>query len=151
MNAAEMWNRFVAENKIQHSEYEEWAFGDAPDELADLVLSGIKTGTSSAYPLYELENEPLPQAGEYSVILDSKAEAVCVIKTTNVEIFPFRDVGESHAYKEGEGDKSLNYWQKLHKAFFKKCMEDAGLVFDENMLVVYEEFEVVYSGKDLAC
>lgn len=151
MNAAEMWNRFVAENKIQHSEYEAWAFGDAPDELANLVLRGIKTGTSSAYPLYELGNEPLPQKGEYSVILNSKDEAVCVIKTVNVEMLSFKEVGEMHAYKEGEGDRSLKYWRQVHKKFFETCMTEAGLMFDEDMLVVYEEFEVVYSGKDLAC
>lgn len=147
MNAIEMWNQFITENKIQECEYEAWAFGDAPDELADLVLRGIKTGTSSAYPLYELEHEPLPQKEEYSVILNSKEEAICVIKVTNVTVLPFKDVGEIHAYKEGEGDRSLKYWRRVHKDFFEKCMCEAGLVFDEDMLVVYEEFKVVYAGE----
>lgn len=146
MTAAEMWNQFITENEIGKIEYEAWAFGDVSDELANLVLEGIKTGTSSAYPLYELADEQLPQADEYSVILDSQGNAICIIKTTNVEILPFKDVEEIHAYKEGEGDKSLDYWRQVHKVFFEKCMQDAGLVFDENMLVVFEEFEVVYDG-----
>ena len=147
MTAEEMWNQFIAEKKICDTEYEAWAFGDAPDVLAELVLKGIKTGTSSAYPLYELAEEIIPQADEYSVILDSKGNAVCIIKTTKVEVLPFKDIDETHAYKEGEGDKSLAYWRQVHRSFFEKCMKKEGLVFDENMLVVFEEFEVVYDGE----
>ena len=36
---------------------------------------GVKTATASAYPMYALEKEPLPEAGEYSVILDSREQA----------------------------------------------------------------------------
>ena len=53
-------------------EYEAWAFGESPDKLAALVKDGIKTATCSAYDLYEIENESLPKAGEYSIILNSR-------------------------------------------------------------------------------
>lgn len=39
------------------------------DLLAHLVEIGEKTATASAYSMYELENEPLPAVGAYSVIL----------------------------------------------------------------------------------
>ena len=143
-SAEKMWNAFRAVNKIDETAYDAWEFGDSPDELADLVLRGVKTGTSSAYPLYELENEPLPKVGEYSVILNSKDEAVCIIKTTKVYVAPFKEANEEHAYKEGEGDRSLSYWRQVHEAFFAKEMAEAGFAFDENMLVVFEEFEVVF-------
>ena len=47
--------------------YEAWGFGDVPDQLADLVLTGIKTATASAYDLSFMEGEadPLPQSGDY--------------------------------------------------------------------------------------
>ncbi|WP_349947019.1 ASCH domain-containing protein [Lacrimispora sp. BS-2] len=144
MNAEQMWNKFVAENQVIETEYQSWAFGAAADELAELVLRGIKTGTASAYPLYEKENESLPKKGDYSVILNSKNEAVCIIKTTKVYIVPFREVRGDHAGKEGEGDGSLEYWRKVHVEFFSKCMAEAGKLFDENMPVVCEEFELVY-------
>ena len=56
--------------------YSAWGFGDAPDQLADLVLKGIKTATASAHDLYFMEGkeEPLPQPGDYSIILDSKED-----------------------------------------------------------------------------
>ena len=144
MTAQEMWERFVNQQHIEEIEYDAWAFGDDADKLADLVRRGIKTGTSSAYPLYGAENEPLPEASGYSVILDSKDEAVCIIENTKVYVVPFCEVSSDHAFKEGEGDRSLSYWRKVHEAFFTACMQEAGLAFDENMMVVCEEFRVVY-------
>ncbi len=139
MKAEQLWKAFGVQ-----ADYEAWAFGDEPDHLASLVCKGIKTGTASAYPVYEAEGEKVPEAGEYSVILDSKDEAVCVIRTTRVRIIPFRDVPADHAWKEGEGDRSLAYWREVHEEFFIGEMEEAGLVFTEDMPVVCEEFEVVY-------
>ena len=139
MTAQEMWNA----SGIQ-AEYEAWAFGDDPDTLAELVRTGVKTATASAYPFYELEGEDLPKAGEYSVILNAKDEAVCIILTTKVYVTPYREVTAEHAWKEGEGDRSLNYWRQVHEAFFRKELEAVGLDFTENMGVVCEEFEVIY-------
>ena len=143
MNASEMWNLYSTHENIV-SEYEAWSFGAEADLLASLVLRGIKTATASAYPLYELEGESIPRAGEYSVILDSQDSAVCIIQTKKVSVVPFCDVDEHQAWKEGEGDRSLAYWREVHERFFTQCMEEAGLSFDENMTVVCEEFEKVY-------
>ena len=139
MTAQEMWNA----SGIQ-ADYEAWAFGDDPDTLAELVRTGVKTATASAYPFYELEGEDLPKAGEYSVILNTKDEAVCIIRTTRVYVTPYREVTAEQAWKEGEGDRSLDYWRRIHEAFFRKELEEAGLTFTEDMGVVCEEFEVVY-------
>ena len=122
--------------------------GDDPDTLAELTRKGIKTATASAGPLYELEGEPLPQAGEYSVILGSRDEAVCVIRTTRVYTTPFCEVTAEHARKEGEGNRSLAYWRQVHEDFFRTELAGAGLEFTPDMPVVCEEFEVVYpSGR----
>lgn len=144
MTGKELWNRFIKENNLADCEYEAWAFGAYADLLADLVVSGTKTATASAYPLYELKKESLPKTGAYSVILDSKENAVCVIQTTKVAVVPFDEVTAEHARKEGEGDKSLDYWRKVHESFFTECMREAGLEFKPDMKVVCEEFVVVY-------
>ncbi|MBQ9827955.1 MAG: ASCH domain-containing protein [Lachnospiraceae bacterium] len=144
MTDKELWDKYAAENDVRDAEYEAWAFGGDPDLLAELVKDGIKTATASAYPLYEIEGEPLPEAGEYSVIRDSGDEAVCIIRTKRVYVAPFKEVSAEHAYKEGEGDRSLEYWRKVHEEFFAECMEEAGLAFTPDMDVVCEEFEVVY-------
>lgn len=60
-------------------------------------------------------------------------------------VVPFCEITESHAFKEGEGDKSLSYWRKVHEEFFENALERKGLSFDEQMKVVCEEFEVLYA------
>lgn len=144
MSGKELWEAFVMEKHLAACPYEAWAFGMEADRLAHLVLTGEKTATASAYSLYELENEPLPAAGEYSVILDSKDNAVCVIQTNKVSIVPFHAVSAEHAYKEGEGDKSLDSWRKVHEKFFTEQLNIVGLEFTPDMKVVCEEFAVVY-------
>ena len=146
MTGKELWNIFIHENNLHSitNDYDAWSFGSAADELAHLVVTGVKTATSSAHPLYELKREPLPLSNVYSVILDSKGNAVCVIKTTKVEIVPFNEVTAEHAYKEGEGDRSLSDWREVHEKFFTKALNRVGLNFTFNMNVVCEEFSVVY-------
>lgn len=143
MNAGEMWKFYCDKSGVQGT-YEAWAFGGVPDALAELVLNGVKTATASAYPLYALEREPLPKEGEYSVILNAKNEAVCVTRTTKVSVVPFREVSAAHAFREGEKDRSLDSWRTIHRDFFSREMNAAGLTFDEEMPVVCEEFLRVY-------
>ena len=139
MTAEELWKRSGISGM-----YEAWAFGEAADKLADLVVRGIKTATCSAYDLYEIEGEPIPEAGEYSCILDSKDEAVCIIRTTKVTVIPFNAVSEEHAFKEGEGDRSLEYWREVHESFLSRELASVRLEFNEETKVVCEEFEVVF-------
>ena len=139
MTAEELW-----EKSGLSGDHEAWAFGEAPDKLAELVIQGIKTATCSAYDLYQMNNEPLPKAGDYSIILDSREEAVCIIKTRKVYVTEFRKVSEEHAFKEGEGDRSLEYWRMVHINFLTNELAAVQKTFDENTKVVCEEFEVVY-------
>ena len=148
MTGAELWERFCRERKVDpDSRCTIWAFGGAPDKLADLTLRGIKRATASALPLYELPGaeEELPRPGDYSVILDGGERAVCVIRTERVTVVPFRDVSAEHAFLEGEGDRSLAWWREAHRDFFTGCLAEAGLSFDEDMKVVCEEFQLEYA------
>ena len=139
MTSEELWKRSGL-----NGTYEAWSFGEAPDKLADLVLQGIKTATCSAYDLYLINNEPLPREGDYSIILNSNEEAVCIIKTLKVYVTAFNQVSDEHAYKEGEGDRSLEYWRKVHEKFLTNELASVNKSFNENTKVVCEEFEVMY-------
>lgn len=148
MTASEMWSTFCRKLGLpEDTPYEAWQFGEKPDELARLVADGIKTATASGYDLYfiEGEDEPLPSVGEYSVILDSSDEAVCVIETTAVTVKPFDQVGADHAYKEGEGDRSLEYWRAVHQKFFTEDYKSCGIEFVNDSRIVLEEFQVVFT------
>lgn len=140
MTAQEMWDRSGFQGN-----YQAWAFGGAPDKLAKLVMQGVKTATCSALALYEYENEEIPKAGDYSVILDSDGQAVCIIRTTKVYIETIDQVSERHAYLEGEGDRSLEYWRQVHEEFFTEELKTIQQNFDAKMELVCEEFEVVFA------
>lgn len=143
-----MWQDFLASRPDITQDMDAWAFGVEADMLADLVLKGVKTATASAYDLYELDKEALPQEGTYDVVLDSKDEAVCIIEITKVSLVPFSQVSAQHAYKEGEGDRSLAYWQKVHENIFSKWFDECDLTFSHDSVIVLEEFEVVYPEKE---
>ncbi len=144
MTTQEMWEQFVARHPAVAADYEAWAYGDAPDALAKLTLDGVKRATSSAAALYPLENEPLPQAGDYSILLDAAGNALCVLRNTRVRVLPFHEVDEHHAFLEGEGDRSLAWWRSVHERFFRQELAQHNLLFTDDIAVVCEEFEVVY-------
>ena len=75
------------------------------------------------------------------MVLNGKNEPVCIIKNINVTILPFSEVTKEHAWKEGEGDRTLAYWRKVHAEFYKEALN---IEFTEEKLVVYEEFEVIF-------
>ena len=142
MNAEEMWQAFP--DKKADDTYLAWQYGCAQDKLAQLTLQGTKTATASSYPVYKAENEPVPAVGDYSIILDSQNQAVCIIQTTQIDIVPFYQVDEEQAYLEGEGDRTLTYWREVHRTFFESDMQSIHQKFTEDMLVVCERFKIVY-------
>lgn len=148
MTGLEMWQVFCQKNNIdENTPHDEWKFcggGPIANELAHLVLEGVKTATASAKIAFEYENESLPQVGCYSVILFDNEDAACIIQDVKVSIVPFHQVSEEHAYKEGEDDRSLEKWREVHRKAFTPDYQLAGLDFDECGDCVLEEFVVVY-------
>lgn len=124
-----------------------WSFGAGPeqaDDLLGLVLAGTKTATAGALWDYEAEDEPLPEIGTLSIILDSTGQPRALIETTEVQVVPFDEVSDEQARLEGEGDLSLEYWRDVHQRFFTEVADhDRG--FSHDMPVVWERFRVLYS------
>ncbi|MGF3056502.1 ASCH domain-containing protein [Microbacterium sp. YY-01] len=125
---------------------EAWAFGATPehaDELLDLVMQGIKVATASSLWDYEAESEPLPRPGDLSVILDGSGQPRGVIETTAVTVVPFVEVTAEHAFAEGEGDRSLAHWRRVHEQFWRThAVSPRG--FAPDMPVVCETFRLLF-------
>ncbi|MGD6943044.1 ASCH domain-containing protein [Cytobacillus gottheilii] len=137
------WNEYCSLHQLENVTYKDaFQFGAEPDWLADLVVEGKKTATTSGHVFYELENEPLPQAGEYSIVLNSSDEPVAVIKIDSVEVLPMDEVSEEFALAEGEGDYA--FWWEAHESFFKNELKTYNLEFAPNMVVVCERFTKVF-------
>ena len=125
-----------------------WSFGATPeqsDELLALVLAGTKTATAGALRDYESDNEPLPEKGALSILLDGGGHPQALVEVTDVRVVPFDAVDEEHARLEGEGDLSLAHWREVHERFFLDvATHEHG--FDPAMPVVLERFRVVYQA-----
>ncbi|AJD90342.1 RNA-binding protein [Jeotgalibacillus malaysiensis] len=138
------WNDFwSARGKEKPPSVTAWQFGAVPDELAQLVVDGVKTATCSGLIFYELENEPLPAVDDYSIILNSNEEPVAIIRTSQVDQMPMNEVPEEFAIAEGEGDRTYRYWKEAHECFFRKELSEVGLAYTEDMMLVCERFELV--------
>ncbi len=115
-------------------ELETWHFGINNDELVNLVLSLEKTATT-----YLKKDEEVPKSGDLSILVFSNEKKACITKTTNVIVTEFKNIDEDLAKLEGEGDKSLDYYKKVHTDYFKTIDP----TFNDDTLVVFETFEVV--------
>ena len=124
-----------------------WYFCDNEadaNELAALVKAGIKQATASLGWGYDADNEPFPQMGDLSIVINWDGEPQCIIETTEVQVRPFNAVDAQFAYDEGEGDRSLAYWRKAHWAFFTKECAALGREPTDTMPVVCERFRLVF-------
>ena len=147
----EYWASFIRtaslETDAAEARYQAWSFGNTPemaDHLGDLVRQGVKTATAGLVWSYEADNEPDPAVGEYSIILDSQGLPICIIQTTQLYVVPFDEVDEEQAYLEGEGDRTLAYWRKVHWIFFEDECRKINRMPDPKMPVLCERFTLVH-------
>ncbi|UTV30525.1 ASCH domain-containing protein [Photobacterium atrarenae] len=112
---------------------------------AELVASGEKTATCSMKYWYEDGGETMPQVGHLQVVTDWHGNPKAIIEITSVSECRFEDVNEDFARAEGEGDLSLVWWRKAHWDFFSVECDEVGIEPSEQMVLVLERFQVVYS------
>ncbi len=152
----DFWARFsAAAGGVEPSRfYEHFYFGDnekLANDLAALVIEGTKRATANLVWSFEEANQRIRVPGDYRVVTDWNQNPVCVIETTRVETVPFEQVTAEFAAIEGEGDGSLKYWKWGHTNYFTRECRRLNRPFSGNMLVVCEQFDVVFpSAKSAA-
>ncbi|MCG9682476.1 ASCH domain-containing protein [Vibrio sp. Isolate23] len=114
------------------------------NQCAKLISEGTKRESCSLKQGYDIEQEPLPQVGRITVVLNWQQEPVCIIRLTEVSICPFDQVTEEFARSEGEGDLSYEWWRDAHIKFFTQYAGEIGAKFDLQSDLVLERFEKVY-------
>ena len=127
-----------------------WPFGSTPQmatELADLMIAGKKTATTSAYIADE---DDYATIGQYDIVLDGYKRPVAVIQNVVSELMPYAQVSAEHAYHEGEGDRSLAYWRQAHEAFFREEGSRKGYQFNQQLTVSCEVFELRATRQSLS-
>src|SRR5690606_16430085 len=115
----EYWKNFQ-ENNIEYknaSQPQSFYFCDNKkdaDECAELVVKKIKQATSPSAWWFKKNNEPFPKAGDIAIVTNWDGNPKAIIRTTKVEIVKYKNISPEYARLEGEGDKTLEYWKKVH-------------------------------------
>jgi len=151
MNTEQFWQKFLQENdKDLTSEYYECFYFDINEESANellaLVLAGEKTATASSALAMEIENRRFPQVGDYSIVTDFAGNPHCIIETVAVTLMKFNEMTYDICKREGEDD-TLESWRNNHRHFFGAEGEMLGYEFTEDMLIIFEDFKVVYRNE----
>ncbi|HYP71172.1 MAG TPA: ASCH domain-containing protein [Variovorax sp.] len=146
---AKFWEAFCAEVGEDCSDrfFEAFHFDDneaSANELANLVLAGVKRATAALAWSYEKAGGSPPRPGALSVVTYWDGRPACVIETLEIEVLPFEQVTAEFAAIEGEGDGSLEYWRRVHWSYFGRECARAGQEPSLTMAVACERFEVVY-------
>lgn len=142
------FKRFIQKtNRDQYTKYVDVYHFEMTEYLANellrLVLIGKKKATAASYEAFIIEKEPLPKIGDLSIITDFDGNPRCVVETKQITILPFKDFSYDIVKREGE-DETLESWRKKHTIFFTNSAKALGFTFSEDMLIVFEDFEVVY-------
>ncbi len=145
----QFWNHYVRSHPSLQGQryYEAFRFGNTEkmaNELAALVLSGVKTATSSLLWTLEQEQQSVVRVGDYSIVTDWKHHPVCIIQTTEVTIVPFRDIDAQFAYNYGEGERTLVWWKQQLWDYYRQECTRIGRQATEEMPLVCERFQIVY-------
>lgn len=127
--------------------FDVFAFGAGefmPAQLGHLVVRGQKRVTATWVASARAAGLTMPYVGMISIVVDGFGFPICAIETTEVLLIPFSEVTAEMAAAEGEGDLSLEDWQRGHLRFWGE--HEARLVgrpFTENEIVCIERFRLV--------
>jgi len=136
ISAATITLRSLSVRPVDWQNLETFSFGDSPalaDELAALVLAGIKTATCWT-AVDGLKTEP----GKLMVMLDGNGRPLAIIETVELTLRRFDEVDASFAYDEGEGDRTFPSWREAHRRYFSRLDQ-----FSPDMMVYCERFRIV--------
>lgn len=113
-----------------------WPFGyshELQERLAALIVAGVKTAGCGAKFMNDWA-EP----GDCGLLVIRDTHPVAILEVLTTEHLKFNEMTAEKAALEGEGDLSLDYWQRAHREFFTKEK-----TFSEDMDLVFETFRLV--------
>lgn len=132
----------------------EFAFpGPLRDRLVAAILNGSKTTTTGLLVEYGRKKEPLPKAGDRSLLVDSNDRPVAVLELLDVRVERLEDVDLAHVQDEGEGHATVAAWREGHERFWhseemREELGDPTFAVNDTTRVVLERFRVIEAGPD---
>ncbi|TLP75886.1 ASCH domain-containing protein [Maribacter sp. ACAM166] len=148
-SARNMWGDYL-DTHLEHAfenTPETTYYGDTEkdaNELAELVKKEVKKATSHSLLGLQNRKKVLPKIGDFIVVTNWHGEAQCIVRTTAVILKPYFSIDIPYAQLEGEGDKSLEYWKKVHWDYYTRELNEFGREPRESMIIVCQQFVKVF-------
>jgi uncharacterized protein YhfF len=146
------WEKYLStlpesERHQHYFEANSWGNSDElADRIASLIVSGVKTTTSSLLWSQQKHQWTIEQAGDKSIVLNSQKTPVCIVETVQIFIKPFNEVDAEFVYNYGEGDRTLNFWHQNIWEYYQQECAKLGREAEENMPMICQMFKVIYKG-----
>ena len=153
-SVVDMWNDFIKTNpQFKNEELpESWFFHNNEldaNRLANLVVAGKKKTSSGLYYMYEEAGADLPVVGTKHIITDFEGKAKAIIQIVKVDTIPFNKITKEYAKLDmGTDIEPLKKWKKSHWDFFSSVFQESEKEPNENMLVVCEWFESIWTNNN---
>jgi uncharacterized protein YhfF len=123
------------------AELESFSFGDTP-ELADELLELVRIRKKTATCWATSEGDKGVAIGKRWIVKDSQGRPGAILETVELKRRRFGEVDAAFAYDEGEGNRSLEDWRRMHTAYFTRRDE-----FSPDMELYCERFRLVEALK----
>lgn len=111
------------------------------DDLANKIITGEKTATSSLYDYYLSGMNDMSRVGDFALVLDSTEKEICTVRIDRVEILEFKDITDKFAQEEGDGN--LENWLRIHISYYSMQLAKINKELTSETKLVCEWFSVV--------
>jgi len=110
------------------------------------ILAGTKTTTTGLVLAYERDGEPLPEAGQQFVVLDSGSRPAALIEMTEVRKVPIASIDLRHVLDDG--DESVQQWRAAHEEYWhsaemRELLGDPAFSVGDDTEVLAQRFRLV--------
>lgn len=145
-----MWQEYAAVRPQAVAACREYTiehFGDSQqlaDELLAHVLSGKKRATSELVADFVARGDDVPRIGSHWIACDGRGVPQIIIRSTELRLGSFASADAAFAADEGEGDLSLESWQRDHRRYWTRVSAARGREWSEEDEIVFERFAVVW-------
>ena len=144
-----MWEGYTRENPdMKDYPYEFWRFQSGEDmQLYEKLKDGIVRAQSFSVDFFEANAKPFPSVGQINIVCcDDKV--VGIGKTVEIIRTTFGHVDKALALMEGF--PTLAKWRTAKKKVFGILCERMGMRFSDDLEIIFEIFEIVYTLEDMA-
>jgi uncharacterized protein YhfF/DNA-binding CsgD family transcriptional regulator len=142
------WQAFRRHEGMNSSRYEVTSFKtprEAAESLLELMIAGVMRATASPMPIFgPRHEEPVPEVGDYAVLLDTHNRPQLIWRTTGVSVGPLSAVTDGFILQSGEDSGEREDWLARIASNFSQNGKRYGFEMHADIETVFETLEVVW-------